>query len=210
MTLRPRHSSGEPPSRICLLFSHHTLLHLRFASIVGLISPRCARLTLMTLVQCYPPVPQAVDTNLRAAALVHTPLVDCLNALVDCVEDDSSVRAVNTALLMHTRSEDARVRARIRIAMNGNGDVELRGTRALGRPGISSSPCRDTEAHLWAAADRRGRARPGPCSTASPDNYLWRHPEHALAIRRALSPFGSGAHQSICHQSCADPGRSLH
>ncbi|KAI1795534.1 hypothetical protein LXA43DRAFT_990948 [Ganoderma leucocontextum] len=29
---------------------------------------------------CYPPVPQAVDTNLRAAALVHTPLVDCLNA----------------------------------------------------------------------------------------------------------------------------------
>lgn len=30
--------------------------------------------------QCYPPVPQAVDTNLRAAALVHTPLVECLNA----------------------------------------------------------------------------------------------------------------------------------
>ena len=76
----PRHSLGEPPSRICLLFSHHTLLHLRFATIVGLISARCAPLTFMTLVQCYPPVPQAVDTNLRAAALVHTPLVDCLNA----------------------------------------------------------------------------------------------------------------------------------
>ncbi|TBU31626.1 hypothetical protein BD311DRAFT_716262 [Dichomitus squalens] len=33
-----------------------------------------------TFTTCYPPVPQAVDTNLRAAALVHTPLVDCLNA----------------------------------------------------------------------------------------------------------------------------------
>ncbi|KAI0759849.1 hypothetical protein BD413DRAFT_268268 [Trametes elegans] len=29
---------------------------------------------------CTPPVPQACDSNLRAAALVHTPLVDCLNA----------------------------------------------------------------------------------------------------------------------------------
>ncbi|KAI0694985.1 hypothetical protein C8T65DRAFT_666138 [Cerioporus squamosus] len=28
----------------------------------------------------YPPVPQACDSNLRAAALVHTPLVECLNA----------------------------------------------------------------------------------------------------------------------------------
>ncbi|KAI0743993.1 hypothetical protein C8Q80DRAFT_1184442 [Daedaleopsis nitida] len=29
---------------------------------------------------CYPPIPQACDSNLRAAALVHTPLVECLNA----------------------------------------------------------------------------------------------------------------------------------
>ncbi|RDX54928.1 hypothetical protein OH76DRAFT_1340150 [Lentinus brumalis] len=28
----------------------------------------------------YPPVPQACDSNLRAASLVHTPLVECLNA----------------------------------------------------------------------------------------------------------------------------------
>ncbi len=30
--------------------------------------------------QTYPPVPQVWDSNLRAAALVHTPLVECLNA----------------------------------------------------------------------------------------------------------------------------------
>ncbi|KAI0666005.1 hypothetical protein C8Q78DRAFT_1083561 [Trametes maxima] len=29
---------------------------------------------------CTPPIPQACDSNLRAAALVHTPLVECLNA----------------------------------------------------------------------------------------------------------------------------------
>lgn len=34
----------------------------------------------MTCEQTYPPIPQACDSNLRAAALVHTPLVECLNA----------------------------------------------------------------------------------------------------------------------------------
>lgn len=50
-----------------------------------------------------------VCINFKLTAEKQT-LVDCLNALVDCLEDDSSVRVVNTALLMHTRSEDARVR----------------------------------------------------------------------------------------------------
>ncbi|THH02630.1 hypothetical protein EW145_g6726 [Phellinidium pouzarii] len=34
----------------------------------------------------------------------------CLSALVDCLEDDSSVKAVNLAVLMQTRSEDPRIR----------------------------------------------------------------------------------------------------
>ena len=37
-------------------------------------------------------------------------LIGSLDVLIDCLEDDSSVKAVNLALLVHTRSEDARVR----------------------------------------------------------------------------------------------------
>lgn len=37
-------------------------------------------------------------------------LSGCLAALVDCLEDDSLLKAVNSSLLMLTRSEDVRVR----------------------------------------------------------------------------------------------------
>ncbi|KAH8112066.1 hypothetical protein DFH11DRAFT_1788270 [Phellopilus nigrolimitatus] len=39
-----------------------------------------------------------------------TLLSECLSALVECLEDDSSVKAVNLAVLMHSRSDDRRVR----------------------------------------------------------------------------------------------------
>ena len=39
-----------------------------------------------------------------------TLLSDTLSALVGCLEDDTSVKAVNHSVLMHTRSEDTRIR----------------------------------------------------------------------------------------------------
>ena len=52
----------------------------------------------------------AICIKLRIPTSGRTLLSDCLSALVDCLEDDASVKAVNLAVLMHTRSEDARVR----------------------------------------------------------------------------------------------------
>ncbi|KAL5520451.1 hypothetical protein ACEPAG_9675 [Sanghuangporus baumii] len=50
-----------------------------------------------------------IPINLRISE-GRTLLSNALSTLVDCLEDDASVKAANHAVLMHTRSEDTRVR----------------------------------------------------------------------------------------------------
>lgn len=60
-----------------------------------------------------------------------TSLSECLSALIDCLEDDSSIKAANLAVLMHTRSEDARIRIfalQCAVAIWQANGVKLRGT----------------------------------------------------------------------------------
>ena len=90
--------SGKPSSK--------DLPHIRFWHKSILVYWRDEKLRLISgpLVQ---QVPVCVALKQTASKQV---LIGSLNALVDCLEDDSLVKAVNLALLMHTRSEDARVR----------------------------------------------------------------------------------------------------
>ncbi|KAI5117129.1 hypothetical protein M0805_007713 [Coniferiporia weirii] len=52
-------------------------------------------------------IPVCVELKFSAG---KAPLSSCLSELINCLEDDAPIKAANLAVLMHTRSEDARVR----------------------------------------------------------------------------------------------------